>query len=76
MSEPMSVGELTDFLWTEYNTLGVTPVEAMCNMWDDIRDGHLFPWISDEHGVDARTLALAVADATLRTVEGGLNVGR
>lgn len=76
MTEPMTVDEVADFLWTEYNTLGVTPVEAVCNMWDDIKEGNLFPWISDEYGVSARTLALAVSQVTLRAGEEYFSVGR
>jgi hypothetical protein len=65
----MTVEEVADMLWEEYNSIGVTSVEAMCNLWDDIRECRLFPWIKDEHGVGAQTLALAVANVTLRAVE-------
>ncbi len=69
MSEPMTVEEVADLLWEEYDSIGVTSVEAMCNLWDDIRECRLYPWIKDEYGVDAKTLALAVANVTLRAVE-------
>ncbi len=67
--EPMTVDEVAELLWDEYCTLVITPLVAMCDLWDDLRLGNLYPFVKDEYGIEWETLMKAISQLTLSMKE-------
>lgn len=65
----MTADETAQMLWENYYTLSATPVEAMADIWAEFDAGHLYPWVTEEHGVALETLLEALCILTRSITE-------
>lgn len=66
---PMTAREVADYLWHEYHYLSLTPLVSICDIWDEIRLGYVYPHIKDDLGVSWETLMSAMAILSLSLSE-------